>query len=614
MPKSRESAAKEALQKEAGEAKEVKEAGEVREAPETTYSIDVGFEVESMRSDGSSVHETAVATSDTDGYTIVLAREGADKTRFRVVDAKEQAAEFKAGEQLDLFLDVAKKTIEPAIKAAGLKGAEADKARASIEAGLPAMVARALGEKSPDKSLTKSIQDAAAEKEVVQTPNLEELTLTLAHARQKVDSAKSDKEYTAAITVVHAAEKAVYEARVKLHPEAAPEEKATIADEADGSVELLPDPIYEKGHLDVLGSIQELEGSMREADAKKDAVAWTVARNERDRHMAILPIVEKVDALEKAQNEVDVAIAKLEEAKRMKVGMKKESLKRHHLNLQEVIQKKEELIKVLENQMRELDKKPKKGAEEKFAELEKGRREARAVIEGAQKILRKFINETEAFEKAGIKLDFDPNEKPDAARTALYHQLEDLFSENPRTVMDYITGALRSKETSESTRDILLVFLENVRDGVIRSKEAEEASVIPSPVEGSEVEEIPPIIYSEYKVPDLIAAGIVEKADDLAALEKTFVELTIAMESLGLEPKDEGLPSSFKEMLETKDSRGFFGKLFNKKTDRAKLFNKLSRAYYTYVASGKVDVKKVLASQKTRYEDFADQMRRAGKL
>lgn len=611
MPKSRESAAKEALQKEAGEAKE---AGEVREAPETTYSIDVGFEVESTRSDGSSVHETAVATSDTDGYTIVLAREGADKTRFRVVDAKEQAAEFKAGEQLDLFLDVAKRTIEPAIKAAGLKGAEADKARASIEARLSAMVAQALGEENPDKALTQVIQYAAAKEGATPTQNLEKLTLILARAKQRADSAKSDKEYAAALAEVHAAEKAVYEARVKLHPEATQEEKAAIADEADGAVELLPDPIYEKGYLDVLSSIQELEGSMREADAKKDAVAWTVAKNERDRHMAILPIVEKVDALEKALVDVDAAIARLTEARVGEVKRKKESLERHRLSIQGVIQRKEDLIKSLEDQMRELDKKPKKGAEAEFAKLEKGRREARAVIEGAQKILQKFVKETEAFEKAGIKLDFDPNQKPDAARTALYHQLEDLFNENPRTVMDYITGALRSKETSKSTRDILLVFAENVRDGVIRSKEAEEASVITSPVEGSEVKEIPPIIYSEYKVPDLIAEGIVEKADDLAALEKTFVELTIAMESLGLEPKDEGLPSSFSEMLETKDSRGFFGKLFNKKTDRAKLFNKLSRAYYTYVASGKVDVKKVLASQKTRYEDFADNMRRAGKL
>ncbi len=103
---------------------------------------------------------------------------------------------------------------------------------------------------------------------------------------------------------------------------------------------------------------------------------------------------------------------------------------------------------------------------------------------------------------------------------------------------------------------------------------------------------------------DLVSARILEQGDDLATWEKTFGEVLAALEILGLKPEDEGLPNSFQDVLNTKDKRGFFGKLFRGKTDRVKMIERIGELHYQYIESGQVDVSKYLENQRVRSKEL----------
>ncbi|MBI4713694.1 hypothetical protein HY771_00695 [Candidatus Uhrbacteria bacterium] len=592
MSKRRESAVtKEVLKKDPEVQNGPEVQGETGPA-EMEIALEPGAQIEKTRSDGGTDNETFVGSFENDnGYTLVLAREGEGGHLLRSVNSKEFKQSGRAEKQLELYFGAAKSATESAIKAAGLKGAAAQEARAMLAKETPKIVALAMGEKDPEKALTGTVQEVAQAIASGETErpksNLETLIAQLAQARQKVDSAKTDKEYKAALVEIYAAERAVYTARVELHPDAEPAEKAKIADETDGAVEIIPDSLYDKGADAVSKRIKELEAAMREADRNKDGVSWTVSRNEYDRHRVVMPILEKADAIVKVQAEVDSAIAETKLGHEKSVKSRKAKAEKNRLLWTDLAEKNSNLIKQIEDGLRELDKKPAtKEAETEHAKLMADREKKRTILESAQKMAEGITKGIADLEKSGVVLNFDPNEKPATAKTALFEQLRDLYAQNPDRVLEVIKGMFE-KETkskiSESTKYILDEWMNYI------TTELQSETKPKEPIEVVAEEDILPEEPEEQKievdVQDLIKAGIVKNSEDLFTWEHSFDELRTALIARKLDLKDEGLPASFEEMLDVKDSRGAFGKLFGTKTDRVKLFNKLAKAHHKYIES-----------------------------
>jgi hypothetical protein len=663
---------------------------ETPEVEMTTYEF--GTEVESTRSDGELVHEVVIGSSESsDGNTIVLARKSEGGPLLRVVGKDELARSERTEHQLDLYSDAATSAAESAVKAAGLKGKEAKEALASLALEAPKVIAKAMGEKDPEKAIIDVIREGGQ-----RAQSIEALTEQLAHARQKADKAKNDREYNAALVEIHAVENAVYDARVALNPDASKKEKNEIANQVDGAVEIILDPLYEEGSKTVQNRIVELEKIMRDADKNKDGVAWMVARNEYDRHRAILPVLEKVDVVLDVKAQIDAMIARkiweqneYSSKKREKGSMQKKFWKG-------VIDRQNKLQRTIEDGISALTQKQNEEIGKDVDKLESKRLESLGLLQTAQKNIQEVEKEMEVLENMGVLIDFDTEEKPNEARSALYFQLMDTYKESPKEVMDYIDGMLKSNKMNKSTLGILNLVRQAIRvtesqpqaepeetvaEGFSLPKVGEapktkqEAKIIPieprlrrirkttlkpgavieSVFEHEEVREAEKVglkpgdfvesvmepkeeteeakkenvqerdtdeiqaidysmDYSTVKVPDLINAGIVENAGELEIWERSYIELYIALDSLGLKPEDEGLPSSFDEMVNTEDSRGVFGKFFGRQTERVKLFNKLKKAHYMYIDSGKVDIGSVLNRQHKRYEDYENSMRGAGKF
>ena len=654
------------------------------EAPEvemTTYEF--GTEVESTRSDGELVQEIVIGSSETsDGNTIVLARKNGTKPLLRVVDSGEFVSSKRTDHQLDLYSDAATSAAESAVKAAGLKGKEAKEALAILASEAPKVIAKAMGEKDPEKALIDMIREGGQ-----QVSSLEALTEQLAHARQKADTAKNDREYNAALVEIHAVEKAVYDARVALNHEASKEEKVEIANQIDGAVELIPDPLYEEGYKTVQNRIVELEKMMRDADKNKDGVAWMVARNEYNRHRAILPVLEKVDVVLDVKAQIDAMIARKIWEQNEYSSKKQEKGSMQKKFWKGVIDRQEKLLRTVEDGISTLTQKQDGEIGKDVDKLESKRLESLGLLQTAQKNIQEVEKEMEVLESMGVLIDFDTEEKPNEARSALYFQLMDTYKENPKEVINYIDGMLKSKKVNASTLGILKVVKEAIRvtesqpqaeqkkevvpkekteakiipiepklrktrkatlkpgtviESVFETREAEKAGLKPGDfvesvmepeedvtegfslpeaeeaekgnVQERDTDEIQTINYSNEKVQDLVNAGVVENSGELELWERSYIELYIALDSLELKPEDEGLPSSFEKMVNTKDSRGIFGKMFGVKTERVKLFNKLAKAHYTYIDSGKVDIGSVLKRQHKRYEDYESSMRSTGRF
>ena len=552
---------------------------------------------------------------------------------------------------------------------------------------------------NPEKALSdivleeaRAITDGKSKKSVL---SLEVLTEQLASARQKADTAKNDREYNAALVEIHAVEKAVYDARVVLNPDASKEEKVEIANQVDGAIEIIPDQLYEEGYKTVQNRIVELEKMMRDADKNKDGVAWMVARNEYDRHRAILPVLEKVDVVLDVKAQIDAMIARKIWEQNEYSSKEQEKLLTRQNFWKGVIGRQKKLLRTIEDGISALtQKEDKEEAGKDIDKLESKRLGSLGLLQTAQKTIQEIKNEMIVLENMGVSIDFDTEEKPNEARSALYFQLMDTYKESPIEVMNYINGMLKSKKVNASTLGILKVVKEAIRVSESQPQaEPEEtvaegfslpevdANVVPSEVEGSRVAKVIPINrarkpkkaelkpgtviesvfeqknetesglkpgdfvesvmepeeevkeeniqgrdtdeiqtidysmdYSTVKVLDLINAGIVENAGELEIWERSYIELYIALDSLGLKPEDEGLPSSFVGMVDTEDSRGVFGKFFGRQTERVKLFNKLKRAHYMYIDSGKVDIGSVLKRQHKRYEDYENSMRSTGRF
>lgn len=179
-------------------------------------------------------------------------------------------------------------------------------------------------------------------------------------------------------------------------------------------------------------------------------------------------------------------------------------------------------------------------------------------------------------------------------------------------------------EPVETAADRLLADIE--LDRRARAEEpAEEPKVIVSPeiqkdVQRAEAEEAKQTQImdmrdsgdlSDYK--DLVQAGIIEERGDLNALEDSYAELMYALSQQEVKPESEGLPATFGELINTKDTRRkWFGKKWGK-SDRAKLAQQVFDLHYQYIESGTVDMTGYRARQNERAATQASRLAKTGR-
>ncbi len=166
------------------------------------------------------------------------------------------------------------------------------------------------------------------------------------------------------------------------------------------------------------------------------------------------------------------------------------------------------------------------------------------------------------------------------------------------------------------TRQAMEQALVDIEGGVIKLEQAKtEESTMETFFEGGDGEPMTAEEMNEY--PDLIRSGALAEGGDMAGWQNSFNELSMAMDELGLDMAQEGLPASFDEIKNMKDDRkgvkGFFSKLFKRPSPRAKAFDALAKAHYTYIASGNTDVSAKLAAMKQRNAEHSRKMSNAGK-
>lgn len=118
--------------------------------------------------------------------------------------------------------------------------------------------------------------------------------------------------------------------------------------------------------------------------------------------------------------------------------------------------------------------------------------------------------------------------------------------------------------------------------------------------DASENTEPTPFSDEEAGMSDLIKTGYLKEGGDLAGLETAFVETCVALEAMDKTPKEEGLPSTFKDLLTAKNKPG----LFRKVSDRAKLMERMQQVHHWYIENKQVDLDGYLTREKKTLEDY----------
>ncbi len=602
---------------------------EVREsAPERAEGgeeLEVGTRVEVRGLDGSRRDDVFTGSLDLGGQEHqVFARASGRDIRIHIITPEEARARSDAERQLDLFENALEGSAASAVKAAGLKGDAAKEAEEAILARSAEIIAEATGAKDPEKAMDQAVREqaealAGGETEI-EGPSLEDLNRDLTQARQEALGAKNDKQYEAAVARIHALEKAVYERRAALHPEADKEEKQQIADETEGLVELKPNPIFSEGSEAMRARLKALENEKRSADKAKDEMAWGKADEEYKQILAVLPVVET-----------------------------------------------KEQIKELEDELRAIDKAPsKKGAGERYKEADAKRKELMTKLEALQKkdeavehvleeeaeepvVLAHMLEIGEPYKPgemlerlmADIKADFEREEaaKKEAEAPKVESKSESHDEEEP---VPFVLGQEVSvKRTAGNMEDGWTVarigeaipgeprrILVTNESGDRKNVKVEELIEWNAPDQRTEAQKAndllademlrpdrPPTAQERKEYKDLIDAGIFQSEGDIDVWQRVYDELVAAMDKVGIPLKDEGLPSSWQQIVGMKDTRGWWKrKVFKSPSPRAQMIDKIKDLHYQYIDQGHVDVSEYLQRQKERQAEYNEKMRRAGRF
>ncbi len=648
----------------------------------------VGEVVEHRRADGKTVKDVVIASGD-DGT--VLARKQGEGHVFLPLAPGELQARNAADRQLDLFEDAYGDAAKSAVKAAGMKGEAAQDAIDALEASKSAAIAGAMGEKDPEAAITQIVREhvdaIARDESEPATPTLIELQQKWREAKTKADGAKTDKEYADAMREVRAIESAVFNVRAGMHPQADTEQKAEIANQAEGAVEMTDDPLYDQGAEAVGKRIQELEETMKTADREKNEVLWMIAHNEYNNHRAVLPIIERINEVLRAQEEVNALVKSDAEKQRQDVTRAKLSARGKKGYWRAGEEDLKRVIRSIEDGMRAIDKGPsgdKTSAE--YARLNEERQAKQAELKSINARVEEVSAQMEALKAAKI---VDTSgvyaSQFDEVNKGLVQTLRDTFKSSPETAQKFLAKALKDSKFPESTRVALqeafgeqpkadkqdkletipktsiqigdqvkvrrssgdiednwrvmsfsqegrqvyvvrdipdnsgaftnkLVSLEKLLE-VNTESAAEPQSEKPKMAEQPTIEmpkSFQPLSENEKSFKDLIKADILEEGGDLKALRESYNEVLFALNKVGMDPKDEGIPESFDQLMNIKDERGFFGKLFKKETTRVKLIKKMFDLHYQYIDSGQVDISEYKNRMLQQQEEYRRKMATSG--
>lgn len=610
---------------------------EGRKAPETrrgtekpkgleTPSLDVGTKVEVTRLDGTKGSDVFSGLAHIGGKEYhVFARFQDHTVAYRILPPEELDARAATDRRLAAMQEAYDNDLDASIKAAGLTGEEAQKTRAAlVKRGLE-IITDSIWRKEPEPFMVKQIQEGIEKPEETTPVSLGELQRQhgeLAREADRAYQADDQQKYNGLILQVRALETQINKRRQALSPDAEPEERAMIVNETEGFVSPLPDALYDEGLDGAQARVAQLEQEMDTAEKAGNAAAYVTAQDERNRHRAMLPVLERVQTLQETAKEQADLLKQAKEAGVARVKAERQTVKVQRdfwRNAEDAVKAQLDEMDLQMQGIREglrTNLGPDAGAKREALEARYARIHER---------LKKAQQELMALETAHVDVTFDPDQKIDGAQTALYRSLRDLWTEQPDQVGAFAEQALASEKTPESTRAILNVFDRDAKEGVFTHEEplipAEtreermkaEQDLEEGRVDVEELKEQAEWSAQFENMPDLRRAGIINERADLDAWMDTYYRVIFALNKLGLTPADEGLPESYNALMDLKDSRGFVGKLFGKKTDRVKGFEKLADVHYRYVDSGKVDMTGYVARAKLRAAAHQKQMTNAGR-
>lgn len=449
----------------------------------------IGHEVGSIEHakgiDGTDREEIRFGASEsgTQSYE-VSARKSADgEVRLRAVSPLEVAAHDEAAksfEQLYSNFDaMAQATLQTMPGLTEDARAQAMKAIAELNP-LDLVGSAVKSQKNPNEALAGLLRakleahpevKTASEKSLLQ---LESMRRQATEAARIAEKSGDEKAFHDAQADIYASEKQILALQERLNPNASPAEKQTQVDRIEGFVQILPEPVYEQGVDAVQARLKELEALMSKADKANDQLAWQTARNEYDRHRAIMPTLERVQKLQTlesdAQKAMDEAVAKqlLERGKaRARTRAKKSYWNKVADDATFTLGQVTEALRTLEKSAQ-----GGKNVDAEYAKADAARKELEAYLEQVKGQIETLQQENDHLKEAGLDINLEPDLKVVGAKTEIYMNLATMSRENPDLVATYVASALKSKNTSPATLGILKEFKADLEAGRLNAPEA----------------------------------------------------------------------------------------------------------------------------------------------
>lgn len=447
----------------------------------TDVGHDIGKKREVKAIDGSEREEVFVGQSES---TQTYARIGADgETRLRAVDPKESSAKLEAAKS---FNELAGSIDAMAKAILGTMPSLSSEARSAslkaIESNPFGLVSEALkSQKNPNEALGNllrskleqhpEVRQVSTEQSLLQLESTKRQATELARTAEKSGDEQAFKDAQADI---YAAEKQILALQERLNPNASEAEKQVRVDQLEGFVTILPEPVYEQGMGAVQARIKELEGIMSKADKGNDQLAWNTARNEYDRHNAIMPTLERVQNLQNieaaAQKAMDEGVAKqlLERGKARARSRAKKSY------WSKVADDTTFTLGQVTEAMRSLEKSAASGknVDADYAKIDASRKELEAYLGQVKGQIESAQQENDRLKEAGIEINLEPDMKIVGAKTELYMDLAVMNRQNPELVATYVASALKSKTVSPAGLAILKEFKADLAAGRLNAPEA----------------------------------------------------------------------------------------------------------------------------------------------
>ncbi len=632
---------------------------ETRETTMERTELSIGDVIQNKRLDGSPVEDRYLGGIHVGDQTLeATMRTSGDTPRIRTDHLPRGQSRLPYAIRLQLYGEATTSAAQSSVKAEGLTGDVAQSILEEIKDDESLILVEAAGTSDPEQAMIKAVTAevrAITIGEVIERPTLQQLTEQLREIRDQLGAhlddktSKGQKKFQHLSEQERAIQQAIFDRRTKLEPEMDDEGLTLLADEVDGFVEPIPDVLYQDGEQAIKNQLQTVFEQLTDARNNNDSEAMIRLTDEMSRHEAALALLQQTpEMLEEILGDADILevlttpppVPQETAADRLLADMKKE----------------ERQLEVMENSPFTLKQQVKnaKGETVEVAHifppdedrivriLVRGGKEQLAIIEDTE--LAK-LNGMEITDLADTDLEFADEdieiaESVDETPWELQESEEEQQErESSEQRFNEVLVALKTAGISVETEGLPASFdevqqlntkdreamMDKVRDlhytYLGRARQATEAGIsrVSGKREGREIPETsieeldesdileidtePTPVSDEMKekYPDLIQNKILTSAEDLRTWENTYDDLLQAMRDAGKNPLElEGLPANFAQVLNTKDERGFFGKLFRRPSKRVQLFKKIQELQLQYQVPKSTDMSSRNERQKVR--------------